>query len=160
MVKKELWGSRRKLNDKQLGELERIYAHFHRVLGPLLVELAELPGTVWLDEARAHVLTGEGEDNVYARAIYPVTDLAPYRERLAELAKVQAAGTELLGGGGESQGPAATQGRRGRPPRAHQPAPQLRHQSPQPTRRPRASRRNARHHPRQPPPVRSLRQHP
>jgi hypothetical protein len=104
VVKKELWGGRRKLNDKQLGELERIYAHFHRVLGPLLVELAELPGTVWLEEAKEHVLTGEDQENVYARAIYPVTDLGPYRERLAELAEVQAAGTELLGGGESPKG--------------------------------------------------------
>jgi hypothetical protein len=97
VLKRELWGGRRKLSEKQLGELERIYAHFHRVLGPLLVELAELPETIWLEEAREHVLTGEDEENIYARAIYPVTDLEPYRERLAELAKVQAAGLELLG---------------------------------------------------------------
>lgn len=97
MLKKELWGGRRRLSEKQLGELERIYAHFHRVLGPLLVELAELPDTVWLGEAREHVLTGEDQENVYARAIYPVTDLGPYRQRLAELLRVQAAGLELLG---------------------------------------------------------------
>ncbi len=97
VLKKELWGGRRKLSEKQLHELERIYAHFHRVLGPLLVELAELSGTVWLEEAREHLLTGEDQENVYARAIYPVTDLEPYRERLAELTKVQAAGLELLG---------------------------------------------------------------
>lgn len=104
MLKKELWGGRRKLSEKQLGELERIYAHFHRVLGPLLVELAELPGTVWLEEAKKHVLTGEDQENVYARAIYPVTDLEPYRERLTELTNVQAAGTALLGGGESPKG--------------------------------------------------------
>lgn len=104
MLKKELWGGRRKLSEKQLGELERIYAHFHRVLGPLLVELAEMPGTVWLGEAREHVLTGEDEDNVYARAIYPLTDLEPYRERLAELERVQATGIQLLGHGESPKG--------------------------------------------------------
>ena len=52
MEKRELWGARRKLSEVQLGELERIYAHFHRVLGPLLVELSELPGTVWLEEVQ------------------------------------------------------------------------------------------------------------
>jgi hypothetical protein len=104
VIKRGLWGGRRKLSEKQLGELERHYAHFHRVLGPLLVELAELPGTVWLDEAREHVLTGDDQENVYARAIYPVVDLEPYRERLAELAEVQAAGIELLGGGESPKG--------------------------------------------------------
>ena len=104
VLKKELWGSRRKLNEKQLHELERIYAHFHRVLGPLLVELAELPGTVWLEAGKEHVLTGEDQDNVYARAIYPVTNLEPYRERLTELTKVQAAGLELLGNGESPKG--------------------------------------------------------
>ena len=98
MEKRDLWGARRKLSEAQLGELERIYAHFHRVLGPLLVELGQLPGTVWLEDTREHVLTSEGEENRYARAIYLVSDLEPYRERLGELGRVQAAGVELLGG--------------------------------------------------------------
>ena len=90
--------ARRNLGEAQLGELERIYAHFHRVLGPLLVELSELPGTVWLEEVQRHVLTGEGEENRYARAIYLVSNLEPYRERFSELGRVQATGLELLGG--------------------------------------------------------------
>ena len=98
MAERELWGARRKLSEAQLSELGRIYAHFHRVLGPLLVELAASAETVWLGEPREHVLTGEGEDNRYARAIYLVSDLGPYRERLGELEHVQAAGLELLGG--------------------------------------------------------------
>ena len=50
---------------KQDNRADRIYAHFHRVLGPLLVELGQLPGTVWLEEVQGHVLTGEGEENRY-----------------------------------------------------------------------------------------------
>jgi hypothetical protein len=97
VVKRSYGEAEGKLSEKRLAELERVYAHFHRVLGPLLVKLAELPGTVWLEEAKEHVLAGEDQENVYARAIYPVTDLEPYRERLGELTKVQAAGLELLG---------------------------------------------------------------
>ena len=104
MGKSELWGPRRKLSEVQLGELERHYAHFHRVLGPLLVELAQQPGVIWLEETKAHVLTGEGEENTYARAIYPVTDLSPYHERLRELEAVQATGLALLGEGTSPKG--------------------------------------------------------
>ena len=103
MDKSKLWGVMRQLDEAQLGELGRLYAHFHRVLGPLLVELGELPGTVWLEQAR-HVLAGEGEGNIYARAIYLVDDLSPYRERLRELEGVQKAGLELLGAGESPKG--------------------------------------------------------
>ena len=104
MGKSKLWGVMRQLDEAQLGEFRRHYAHFHRVLGPLLVELGEQPGTLWLEGAERHVLTGEGEENRYARAIYPLHDLEPYRERLAELEKVQAAGQKLLGGGESPRG--------------------------------------------------------
>lgn len=50
------------------------------------------------------MLTGEGEENTYARAIYPIADLSPYRERLRELEAVQAAGLALLGEGSSSKG--------------------------------------------------------
>ncbi len=104
MVKSKLWGPRRKLNEAQLSELEQHYAHFHRVLGPLLLELAQQPGVIWLEETRKQVLTGEGEENTYARAIYPVTDLSPYHERLRELEAVQDAGLALLGKGSSPKG--------------------------------------------------------
>ena len=97
MEKGTLWGGRRELDEAGQRELERLYAHFHRVLGPLLVELGELPGTVWLDGVQRHELAGEGEQNVYARAIYVVGDLEPYRERLDELEGVRADGAALLG---------------------------------------------------------------
>lgn len=77
--------------------VDRTYAHFHRVLGELLEELAALPGVLWLTDTQGHVLRGEGEHNVYARAVYRVSDLEPYRERLAELAQVQQQGMATLG---------------------------------------------------------------
>jgi hypothetical protein len=75
--------------------IERNYAHFHRLLSELLLELAELPGVVWLEEA-GHVIRGEGESNDYRKAIYPLQDATPYYGRLAELRKVQKEGLELL----------------------------------------------------------------
>ncbi len=98
MDKNRTWGGRRTLEETELKELERHYAHFHRVLGPLLVELGELPGTVWLDGDARHELAGEGEENKYARAIYIVNELEPYRERLSELEAVRQGGAALLEG--------------------------------------------------------------
>ncbi len=77
--------------------VDRTYAHFHRVLGELLEELAALPGVLWLTDKQGHVLRSEGEHNVYARAVYRVSDLEPYRQRLAELAQVQQQGMATLG---------------------------------------------------------------
>ena len=73
---------------KREDRIDQSYAHFHRVLGGLLEELAALPGVVWLTEQQ-HVLRGEGRRNDYAWAIYRVPDLEPYRARLAELERVQ-----------------------------------------------------------------------
>lgn len=76
--------------------IDMTYAHFHRVLGGLLAELSELPGVLWLSDER-HVLRGEGEHNSYARAVYRVEDLGPYRQRLSELEEVQKQGMAALG---------------------------------------------------------------
>jgi len=93
----ELWGPLRKLSPEELKAVERTYAHFHRVLGELLQELAALPEVVWLGDEQGHEVRGEGEENIYRKAIYPVADLTPYREQLAELEGVQAEGLRLLG---------------------------------------------------------------
>jgi len=77
--------------------VDRTYAHFHRVLGGLLVELAAQPGVLWLTDKQEHVLRGEGERNSYARALYRVDSLEPYQERLDELAQVQQQGMAELG---------------------------------------------------------------
>jgi len=76
--------------------IDMTYAHFHRVLGGLLSELSELPGVLWLSDER-HVLRGEGEHNSYARAVYRVKHLGPYRQRLSELEEVQKQGMATLG---------------------------------------------------------------
>jgi hypothetical protein len=76
--------------------IERNYAHFHRLLSELLLELSELPGVVWLEEA-GHIIRGEGETNDYRKAIYPVQDATPYYGRLDELREVQKEGLKLLG---------------------------------------------------------------
>ncbi len=77
--------------------VDRTYAHFHRVLGGLLEELAALPGVLWLTDKEEHVLRGEGEHNTYARAVYRVNDLTPYQGQLAELTQVQQQGMTELG---------------------------------------------------------------
>ena len=82
---------------QQESRVDQTYAHFHRVLGELLTELAALPGTLWLADQEQHVLRGEGERNTYARALYRVASLEPYRERLAELSGVQQQGVVALG---------------------------------------------------------------
>ena len=82
---------------EQANRVDRTYAHFHRVLGELLTELSALPGVLWLSDKQQHVLRGEGERNTYARAVYRVSSLEPYRERLAELTGVQQQGVAELG---------------------------------------------------------------
>jgi hypothetical protein len=74
----------------------RNYAHFHRLLAELLLELADLPDVEWL-EGKGHIIRGEGQSNTYSKAIYPVQDTGPYQGRLDELRKVQQRGLELMG---------------------------------------------------------------
>lgn len=82
---------------RQDNRVDRIYAHFHRVLRGLLEELSALPGTLWLTDKQEHVLRGEGKHNTYARAVYRVDALEPYQQRLDELAQVQQQGMAELG---------------------------------------------------------------
>ena len=73
--------------------LDRQIAHFHRLLGELLQELAAWEETKWLEpdpDAHAHVIRDDGEPNTYGRALYLVKSLEPYRERLAKLERLQA----------------------------------------------------------------------
>lgn len=84
-------------DELQDNRVDRTYAHFHRVLGGLLEELASLPSVLWLTEKEEHVLRGEGEHNSYARAVYRVDSLEPYQDRLSELAQVQQQGLAELG---------------------------------------------------------------
>lgn len=84
------------MSEDTLKAIERNYAHFHRLLAELLLELAELPGVEWLGE-EGHVIRGEGQSNTYNKAIYPVQDTGPYQERLKELQEVQRQGLELMG---------------------------------------------------------------
>jgi hypothetical protein len=86
---------RRQLSEDELKKLEQSYAHFHRVLGALAMELAALPGVIWVGKETTHVIAPEGENNRYGKAIYPVTDLAPYRDALRELLDVQQQGMRL-----------------------------------------------------------------
>lgn len=73
--------------------LDRQVAHFHRLLGALLQELAAWEETRWLEpdpETHGHVIREDGEPNTYGRALYLLKRLEPYRERLAELERLQA----------------------------------------------------------------------
>lgn len=76
--------------------IERIYAHFHRVLAELLAELTENAQVTWL-ETTGHELTGDYRQNTYNPAIYIVPELEPYRAHLAELLDVQAEALETGG---------------------------------------------------------------
>jgi hypothetical protein len=73
----------------------RRFAHFHRVLGELLRTLVRYETTAWL-EPGPHTLRDEGR-NDYARALYLTNDLSPYRDALAELARVRDATLRELG---------------------------------------------------------------
>ncbi len=84
------------MNETTQKAIERNYAHFHRVLASLLVELADQPEVVWLSDER-HTIRGEGETNAYGKAIYPLNDLSPYQDRLVELSEVQKQAAELSG---------------------------------------------------------------
>lgn len=76
--------------------IARRYAHFHRVLGELLVALAERERTLWLTDAR-HRITSEPEDNRYAKAVYVLADLTQHEEALERLADVQREAMALIG---------------------------------------------------------------
>ena len=77
-------------------KIERRYAHFHRVLGELLVRLGEREQTFWLEGER-HRIVDAIEANEYAKAVYVVPDLRPYEDDLAELAEVRADALALMG---------------------------------------------------------------
>jgi hypothetical protein len=84
------------ISEDTVKAIERNYAHFHRLLSELLLELSELPNVEWLEE-KGHIIRGVGETNTYHKAIYPLQDASPYYERLDELKEVQREGLELLG---------------------------------------------------------------
>lgn len=84
------------LTPEQLKAVERSYAHFHRLLALLLLDLAAEADTVWLEEVHGHDIRPEGEDNDYHAALYLLSDLSPYQDRLDELQAVQAHTLELL----------------------------------------------------------------
>lgn len=73
-------------------EFSRSKAYFHRVLGELLQDLATWEQTHWLEEKevdKQHTLRGEGEANSYGRALYLLTSLEPYQNKLDELQGIQ-----------------------------------------------------------------------
>lgn len=69
--------------------VDRLYAHFHRVLGELLTELAQLPGVEWTNGVAGHEIRPDGQRNTYRPALYPVPDAAPYEAPLRQLATIQ-----------------------------------------------------------------------
>jgi hypothetical protein len=83
------------INEDTVKAIERNYAHFHRLLSELLLELSEFPNVEWLEE-KGHIIRGEGETNDYRKAIYPLQDATPYYGRLDELQEVQKEGLRLL----------------------------------------------------------------
>lgn len=83
------------LGDSDL-EIARRHAHFHRVLGGLLVELGRMANTFWLSGDH-HEIREVPEPNEYAKAVYVVEDLEPYRGALEELAEVQAEALSVMG---------------------------------------------------------------
>lgn len=76
--------------------VERIYAHFHRVLANLLEQLLGESQVTWLDKP-GHTLTGDYNLNIYNPAIYTVNNLSAYLGPLEELAAVQAEALEVTG---------------------------------------------------------------
>ena len=77
-------------------EVARKHAHFHRVLGALLIDLGRLAQVFWLSDDH-HVVTDDPEPNRYAKAVYVLADVAPYRPALAELEEVRAEALSLMG---------------------------------------------------------------
>lgn len=76
--------------------IARRYAHFHRVLGDLLLDLGKSATTHWLTHDR-HRVTDEPTENRYAKAVYVLRDLSTVGPRLAELRDVQADAMRLIG---------------------------------------------------------------
>lgn len=76
--------------------IERVYAHFHRVLAELLTDLTQSAEVTWLEES-GHELTGDYRKNTYNPAVYIIASLDPYRSDLQELDEVQAEALELSG---------------------------------------------------------------
>ncbi len=83
----------------ELKHVRRHYAHFHRVLGSLLMRLVDEGYVCWVSQKQGHTLSPEGEDNHYSKAVYPLTTLEPYTGALSELTAVQADAMRLLGKG-------------------------------------------------------------
>lgn len=76
--------------------IARHYAHFHRVLGELLLALSEREQTFWLTADR-HRVTPKEADNRYAKAVYVVSDLTPYEDDFAELEEVRGKALARMG---------------------------------------------------------------
>lgn len=70
-------------------DLKRHYAHFHRVLLELLLDLEHQEQVWWLTDKQGHIPRPEGEANTYRKALYVLEDLEPYKGRLKELEQVQ-----------------------------------------------------------------------
>lgn len=72
-----------------MADLRRQYAHFHRVLLELLLDLEQQAWVWWLTDKQGHLPKPEGEANTYRKALYVLEDLEPYRVRLADLETVR-----------------------------------------------------------------------
>lgn len=80
--------------------LDRQIAHFHRLLGELLQDLAAREDTRWLEadpDKQGHAIREDGELNRYGRALYLLKSLEPYRDRLAELSRLQTETVRMFG---------------------------------------------------------------
>ena len=77
-------------------EVARRHAHFHRVLGELLVDLGRETHVFWLSDDH-HDVTDDPEPNRYAKAVYVLDDVSRYRAALAELEEVRAEALSLMG---------------------------------------------------------------
>src|SRR5690554_319768 len=76
--------------------IERVYAHFHRILSELLSELVKDATVTWLQDS-GHLFSGDYTSNTYSPAIYAVSSLGPYYPALAELTGLQAEVLDLTG---------------------------------------------------------------
>lgn len=83
-------------DDALVTQIARKHAHFHRLLGALLVDLGEGVETHWLSE-EGHAVTDDPERNAYAKAVYVVHDLGPFTARLAQLDDVRHEAMDLMG---------------------------------------------------------------
>jgi hypothetical protein len=83
--------------DTGVQRLRRHYGHFHRVLGALLTRLVVEGRAYWLTDKAGHILSPTGEDNLYQKAIYTLSDLSSVHGELDELAGVQTQALGLMG---------------------------------------------------------------